>query len=161
MSNRLWSKRYVSDEQIIESVSTGDTMNNCAGKLGLKFSTFKRRAVLLGVYAPNPGRIGIKRDPKEFEKLRIPTEHIISGKHGAYTSSKLRKRLVKEGYKENKCEECGITEWMGKAITLELHHIDGNRINNRLENLAILCPNCHSLTPNHSRPKVDENKKLK
>ena len=154
MSNRLWSKKRVSDEQIIEAVLTCDTMSECAGKLGLKFSTFKRRALLLGVYDPNQGRKGMKRDTKEHEKLRIPTEDIISGKHGIpYTSSRLRKRLVNEGYKENKCEECGITEWMGQKITLELHHIDGNRINNKLENLAILCPNCHSLTPNHSRQK--------
>ena len=154
MGNRLWSKKYVSDEQIIESISSGDTMNTCAGKLGLKFSTFKRRALLLGVYDPNPGRRGMKRDPSEFFKVRIPTESILTGEHGkAYTSSKLRKRLIDEGDKENKCEGCGLSEWMGKILTLELHHIDGNHINNKLENLSILCPNCHSLTPNHSKPK--------
>ena len=154
MSNRMWSKKYVTDQQIIEIASSGYPMNTCAAKLGLKPSTFKRRALLLGVYEPNQGRRGIKRDPKEFEKMRIPIEKIISGEHDRpYTSSTLRKRLIKEGYKENICEKCGITEWMGQKITLELHHIDGNRINNKLENLAILCPNCHSLTPNHSRPK--------
>ena len=154
MSNRLWSKKYVTDQQIIEIVSSGYPMNTCAAKLGLKPSTFKRRALLLGVYEPNQGRRGIKRDPKEFEKMRIPTEKIISGEHDReYSSSRLRKRLLSEGHKENNCEKCGINEWMGQKIKLELHHIDGNRINNRLENLAILCPNCHSLTPNHSKQK--------
>jgi hypothetical protein len=154
MSNRLWSKKYVTDQQIIEIVSLGYPMNTCAAKLGLKSSTFKRRALLLGVYEPNQGRRGIKRDPKEFEKMRIPTEKIISGEHDReYSSARLRKRLVSEGHKENNCEKCGINEWMGQKITLELHHIDGNRINNRLENLVILCPNCHSLTPNHSKQK--------
>lgn len=154
MSNRMWSKKYVTDQQIIEIVSTGDTMNTCAAKLGLRFSTFKRRAQFLGVYEPNPGRRGIKRDPKEFEKRKIPTELVVSGEYKKdFVSSRLRKRLIEEGYKKNICEKCGITEWMGQKITLELHHIDGNRINNKLENLAILCPNCHSLTPNHSRQK--------
>jgi 5-methylcytosine-specific restriction endonuclease McrA len=48
---------------------------------------------------------------------------------------------------------CGIENWLGKDITLELHHVDGNRFNNELSNLQILCPNCHSLTPNHGKKK--------
>lgn len=46
---------------------------------------------------------------------------------------------------------CTLSEWMGEKLPLELHHIDGDRFNNQLENLQILCPNCHSLTPNHSK----------
>lgn len=47
-----------------------------------------------------------------------------------------------------KCENCGLTEWLGKEITLEIHHIDGDHLNNSLENLQLLCPNCHSYTEN-------------
>jgi hypothetical protein len=144
-------KKIVTDEDIIQIVGSGETMSTCATKLGISFMTFKRRSVILGIYKPNPGRRGIPRDPSEFQKVTINLQDIISGKFdGHYTSSRLRKRLIKEGYKENKCENCNITEWNGKSITCELHHIDGNRGNNRLENLAILCPNCHSQTPNHS-----------
>jgi len=51
--------------------------------------------------------------------------------------------------KEDKCEICGCTnEWQNKPITLELHHINGDHYDNRLENLQILCPNCHSQTKN-------------
>lgn len=47
------------------------------------------------------------------------------------------------------CESCGIgPEYNGAPLTLQIHHIDGNRRNNRLENLQILCPNCHSQTDN-------------
>ena len=65
------------------------------------------------------------------------------------TSGKLRIKLLAEGLKENKCEICGITKWHGKPIVCQLHHIDGNNQNNNLENLQILCPNCHSQTENY------------
>lgn len=64
-------------------------------------------------------------------------------------SGELKIKLLKEGLKENKCEICGITEWQGKPIVCQLHHIDGNNQNNNLENLQILCPNCHSQTENY------------
>lgn len=63
-------------------------------------------------------------------------------------SQKLKQKLVKEGILEDKCACCGLTEWNGKPIVLQLHHIDGNHNNNCLENLQILCPNCHSQTEN-------------
>ena len=53
-------------------------------------------------------------------------------------TNKLKKRLFKSGLKEQKCEICGYTE------NLELHHINGNPTDNRIENLQILCPNCHA-----------------
>ena len=48
-----------------------------------------------------------------------------------------------------KCEKCGRTEWEGQQIPLCVHHIDGNHINNQIENLQVLCPNCHAQTDNY------------
>ena len=61
-------------------------------------------------------------------------------------SNKVRVKLLKEGYKEHKCECCGSTEWLNQPIPLELHHKDGNHNNNTLENYELLCPNCHAFT---------------
>jgi len=47
---------------------------------------------------------------------------------------------------DEKCNRCGISEWLGQKITLELEHKDGNHFNNDRQNLEILCPNCHALT---------------
>ena len=52
-----------------------------------------------------------------------------------------------------KCEKCGLIEWLGEPINLQIHHIDGNRSNNSLDNLQLLCPNCHSYTPSFTRRK--------
>jgi hypothetical protein len=56
--------------------------------------------------------------------------------------------LIRE--RGHKCEnkQCGLMEWYGKLINLEVHHIDGDRTNNEKKNLQLLCPNCHSHAPN-------------
>ena len=60
----------------------------------------------------------------------------------------IKLRLIAAGIKENRCERCGIDEWRDAELSLCLHHINGDRHDNRLENLQLLCPNCHSQTPN-------------
>jgi hypothetical protein len=62
----------------------------------------------------------------------------------------LKQRLLAEGLKENRCEQCGIDSWLGKPLSMALHHVNGDGLDNRLENLVLLCPNCHAQTPNFS-----------
>ena len=89
-------------------------------------------------------------------------EDIITGKYNKpYQSNKLKTRLLEEGYKEYKCERCGLTEWLGDPIPLQLHHKDGIHNNNILENLELLCPNCHTLTDNFGGKNVKHVKIVK
>lgn len=64
-----------------------------------------------------------------------------------YRGGILKDALIK--LRGNKCEDCGLTEWKNQPIPLEAHHIDGNKCNNNLDNLLLLCPNCHTFTPNY------------
>lgn len=93
---------------------------------------------------------------------KIPVEkYLVKG--STISISKLREKLLKEGFKEHKCEnpECGLSEWHGKPIPLQLHHINGDRTDNRLENLQLLCPNCHAMTDNYCGRKLKKIKEPK
>lgn len=82
---------------------------------------------------------------KEIKK-QVPLQEILV-ENSNYKSSTLKKRLIKEGLKEDICEICGCTNiWNNNPLTLQLDHINGNHHDNRIENLRIICPNCHSQT---------------
>lgn len=95
-------------------------------------------------------------------KKSIPLEDILNGNDNHYyNSNSLKNRLIKSGIKEYKCECCGLSEWLGNPIPLQLHHEDGNHNNNILENLKLLCPNCHALTDTYAGKNAKEIKFLK
>lgn len=56
--------------------------------------------------------------------------------------------IITEGLLPYECSECGIDNWQGESITLELDHVNGIRNDNRFDNLRLLCPNCHNQIPN-------------
>lgn len=83
-----------------------------------------------------------------FWSLKIPLDKILVENSTYGSTLKLKNRLIKNNLLQNKCYVCGLSdEWMGKPISLELEHINGDKFDNRIENLTILCPNCHSQTP--------------
>ena len=103
------------------------------------YDTLKKHLTDIGIeYKGNPQRKGIqhKESQKNASAYFNNTVYICA--------SKLRNILIRDGYKESKCERCGLSEWMGEPIPLELHHKDLNHYNNNLDNLQILCSNCHT-----------------
>ena len=86
-------------------------------------------------------------------KNRISIERLNQRQCDNVASCKLNSWLLKHGVKENRCEICGISEWMGQPLVCELHHVDGNPHNNSLSNLIMVCPNCHSQTETYKNKK--------
>jgi len=101
------------------------------------------------IYAGNMGCKGYRRPAH-----KIPVkEYLGTGK--LIRSHALKLKLIEEGVKEKKCERCGLEKWLSKDIPLELHHINQNRFDNRLENLEILCSNCHALENSKIKRRID------
>lgn len=94
--------------------------------------------------------------PKKRQKLDY--KDIFKENSSLKNSSHLKDYIIKYNLKEEQCEECGITTWNNKKITLQVHHINGNNTDNRIENLKILCPNCHSQTENFCAKKIKKEK---
>ena len=77
-----------------------------------------------------------------------PLSDYLSNTH-KIQSYKLKLRLIKEGVFKWQCQSCNKAKWLKRLIPLELHHKDGNKDNNSLSNLELLCPNCHAFTDNY------------
>ena len=143
-------KRSYTDEELREAVAQNKSWGNVLLALGLKigggsYSHIQKVAKDLNIDSSHfPGSAWNK---KPWNTNTRPIEVYLNNEFDIH-SHRLKKRLWKEGFKEKCCEMpgCGITEWHGKPAPLELDHIDGDRFNNNLENLRILCPNCHALT---------------
>jgi hypothetical protein len=126
------------------------TMSGVARRLGLKpsggvHSFLVNRIAVLGLDTSHMTGRAVVRDRSGLRRPTPLAEVLV--KNSAYTNTgTLRKRLIKAGLKEACCESCGLREWLGVPIRLELDHINGDRRDNRIENLRILCPNCHSVT---------------
>ena len=77
---------------------------------------------------------------------KIPLAEILIENSLYHNNTNIKQKLFKEGIKKDECENCGISMWLGKKLSIELHHNNGNNSDNRIENLKMLCPNCHSQT---------------
>ena len=145
------SKVYqVSDEQFIQIVQESNSYSDCLRALGLgtrggsSTDILKRRIAELNCSTEHFGK------QLQSVSAKYSLEEILVENSSYANISRLKQRLINEGKMEYKCQKCGISEWLGNPLTLQLDHI--NRVNNdhRLTNLRFLCPNCHSQTDTYA-----------
>ena len=139
------------EEQFVEVCENSGTMMQACKEMRMQYTTFIRYAQEIGCYTPNQGGKGM---PGESIRHH-PIEAYLSNKVHYNTANQLKKRLYKEGIKTSICEECGIKEWHGAKLVMHLHHKNGDRYDNCLDNLQTLCPNCHSQTDSYTGKNKD------
>lgn len=126
------AQRYDWDE-IQRAHESGLSVRECSKRFGFALCSW-HAAVKRGAIRPRP--------------RKMPLETLLVEGRNQTNRSHLKQRLLREGLKENRCEICGVDEWQGRSLSMELHHINGDGTDNRLENLQLLCGNCHSQTDN-------------
>jgi hypothetical protein len=149
------SKRSWTDEQLIAVVKESRSIRMVIQKLGLipaggNYAQVSYAIKNLELDTSHFKGMGWSRGLNRFpSSMKIPLKEILV-KESYYQSFKLRNRLFADGLKNRCCELCGWAEMsVDGRIPLELDHINGMHTDNRIANLRILCPNCHSLQPTH------------
>ncbi len=84
----------------------------------------------------------VDRGELQARARRLPLERVL----GSSSRRVVKRYLLEAGILENRCSWCGITEWRGRPISIQIDHVNGISDDHRLENLRMLCPNCHSQT---------------
>jgi 5-methylcytosine-specific restriction endonuclease McrA len=110
---------------------SGLSMRECMTRFGFSADAW-HKAAKRGEIVPRP--------------TAMPIEELLVADRPQTSRTHLKQRLVKEGLKDNRCERCGLTSWLGGPLSMQLHHINGDGKDNRFENIQFLCANCHSQT---------------
>ena len=144
--------RSYTDEEFIEAVANNKSWRQVLFSLGLRegggtYTHIKNLAKKLNLSTEHMTGKGWNSGDRYVNPHKRPLSDILV-EDSTYTSAyHLKHRLWREGLLEEKCDACGIgNEWQGRKLALQLDHISGVRQDNRIENLRILCPNCHSQT---------------
>jgi len=141
-------------DQLEAAAATAVSYREVLRALGLKpaggnYSSIRQEIHLRGISTEHFRGKGWSKGLSISRKPTVPLIAILV-QNSTYQSYKLKKRLFAAGLKSPQCELCGWSKRTADGrVPLELDHVNGQPTDNRIENLRILCPNCHSLQPTH------------
>jgi len=141
------------EENLINTVKKCKTLSEVLLSLGLRCAggNYKTLKKYIQIYNINTAHFDEHHNKlkylKEYNfKIKKPLDSVLT-ENSTYNRGDLKRRLLSEGYLDYVCNNCGNDgEWCGKPLTLQLEHKNGIYNDNRIENLELLCPNCHSQT---------------
>lgn len=141
----------ISPEQLQSLINSSNSYKEVLEKIGLSAigNNYKTLHKYIKLHGISTETLTKNRQKNAFGKTAFTKETFVDDLNAGRVTCKgsiILKRLIEFGIKPYACEICGISEWNGNPLTLELHHKDGNHHNNKYKNLEILCPNCHSQT---------------
>lgn len=155
------SKIYLISEIDFKTIiKTSKSYSECLSKIGLTTRGGSSSKIL----KERINELNLSIDHFETTKTpegiykKIPLSEICVQNSTYKSTSKLKITLVKAKILEYKCSICELSEWLGKPISLQLDHINGINNDNRIENLRLLCPNCHSQTDTYAGKKLKKEK---
>ena len=140
------------EKEICEIIKNSSNLNCVCKALGKRATNnnYTKLRKIIKKYGINTSHFKFNGSKKTRKYI---TKEDYFTKDSKVSSSKIRMKLLEYGLKPHKCEKCGRTTWifgdMEYPIPLEAHHIDGDRTNNTLDNLMLICPNCHTFTENY------------
>lgn len=155
-------------EFLQKTLDESGTYDEICTKLNLNYSKTVMKMIIYRIKVDELNPDKFRENNKNLRLERFKNIHLlnetsledilIENSKFIYTNT-LKKKLYKKGIFKNQCVICGINEWNGKELVCQLDHINGISNDNRLENLRILCPNCHSQTATYANKKKKEIKK--
>jgi len=155
----MFDRTSYTEEDFVNAVKNNYSVRSCLLALGLSptggnYALFKRRVKALGLDTSHfTGKGHLKNRTHDWSKKKTLEEILVVDSD--YTCRRLiKKRLLSKGLFTYECSCCGITDWQGQPLSLHLDHINGVNNDHRLENLRLLCPNCHSQTSTYAGRKL-------
>lgn len=150
-------KHKIERDVLAEHVKKSQSMGHLLELLGIpkgggNYSTFKYNIKKFNLDTSHwettrKIRQGIKNENIALKRKKLLQDVLVE--NSTYSRGTLKRRLISEKILDYKCYSCNNVTWMNHPIPLQLEHINGVRNDNRLENLTLLCPNCHALTPTY------------
>jgi len=150
--SKLFEKRGYNKEQFISAVESSISKRNALIQLGLvpsggNYKVFDRAVNELGLDISHFRGQGYLLGGNHDWTPKIPLDEILVENSSYSSSSRLKQRLYDVNLLKPVCNKCGIGDkWNGSSLSLHLEHKNGDNSDHRIENLEILCPNCHSQT---------------